>query len=94
MSTDDSQTNPTTLVITDPNQTLQELTDLDREIMAVDEEIVQRKAALKQVQERREEMVAQLRAKIRAAYTPMPLLPLFDGPSTDAPPADEGSRPA
>jgi hypothetical protein len=87
-----SPTPGSTLVVQDPTQTLEELMDLDREIQNVDEEIVQRKAALKQVQERREEMVAQLRAKIRAAHTPMPLLALLDGPSTDAPSSD--GRPA
>lgn len=73
----------TTLVVQDPVETLRELTDLDREIQNQDEEIIQRKAALRQAQERREEMVAQLRAKLRAAFTPMPMLPLFDGGSTD-----------
>ena len=99
MASDDSLPNnsgsspQTTLVVQDPNETLAELTDLDRQIQNMDEEIVQRRAALRQAQDRREEMVAQLRAKIRAAYTPLPLMPLFDaGPSTDAPPADD--RPA
>jgi len=82
-----------TLVVQDPNDTLTELMDLDREIQAKDEEIVQRKAALKIAQEQREEMVAALRAKIRAAHTPMPLLPLFDqGRSTDG--ADTENPPA
>jgi len=79
-----------TLVVQDPNETLAELTDLDRQIQDLDEEIVQRRASLRQTQERREEMVAQLRAKIRAAYKPMPLLALFDaGPSTDGPDAED-----
>lgn len=85
MESDNSSDNVvpmTTLVVQDPNETLRELTDLDRTIQNKDEEIVQRKAALKKVQEEREELVAMLRAKIRAAYNPMPLMPLFEGGSS------------
>jgi len=44
---------------------------------------VARRAALDQSRKRREEMVEDLRKMIRNAYTPQPLLPLFDGPSID-----------
>jgi len=80
----------TTLVVQDPSETLRELTDLDKLIQDVDEDIVAKRAALTQAMHKKAEMVAQLRAKIRAADTPMPILPLFDasGPSTDVPPVD------
>jgi hypothetical protein len=64
---------------------MQELMDLDRQIQNKDEEILERRALLKEAQEQREAMVAALRAKIRTAYDPMPLLP-FDG--TPAAPPD------
>lgn len=84
----------TTLVVQDPSDTLRELTDLDRDIQNKDEEIVQRKAALKKVQEEREEMVALLRAKIRSANNPMPLMPLFDAGSSTDEGADSSHPPA
>jgi len=83
---DEQAPRQSTLVVQDPNETLQELTDLDRQIQNKDEEIVQRRAVLKQAQEEREAMIAALRAKIRSAYDPMPLMPLFDAGTPEAPP--------
>jgi len=83
MPDDNSQSNSVTLVVQDPNETLQALTTLDRAIQDVDEDIVAKRAALDQARKKREEMVQELRKMIRSAYNPMPLLPLFDGPSID-----------
>jgi hypothetical protein len=74
------------LVSSDPAEIVRELAELERQIQDADAEVAVKKSALKAANEHRDELVAELRRKVREINAPP--MPLFGDMGAPADAAD------